>query len=61
MDNNHEPYECFCDECYYHMWRVRRKDTRTFNDGWHVNNRQEAEGLTAELNRLSAKCGEAVA
>ena len=45
-------WETFCDECYYHMWRVRRKNERHFNDGFHVNNREEAHALVELLNKL---------
>lgn len=45
-------WETFCDECYYHMWRVRRKNERNFDDGFHVNNREEANALVELLNKL---------
>ena len=52
-------WETFCDECYYHMWRVRRKDERHFNDGFHVNNREEANALVELLNGLERERDEA--
>lgn len=52
-------WETFCDECYYHMWRVRRKNERHFDDGYHVNNRQEAQALVELLNGLERERNEA--
>ena len=52
-------WETFCDECYYHMWRVRRKGERHFDDGFHVNNRKEAQGLVELLNGLERERDEA--
>lgn len=52
-------WETFCDECYYHLWRVRRKTERGFYDGFHVQNREEAEALVATLNGLEQKLREA--
>jgi hypothetical protein len=43
-------WECFCDECYFHLWRVRRKNERGFDEGFHVHNKNEAESLMAFLN-----------
>jgi chromosome segregation ATPase len=47
-----DQWETFCDECYYHMWRLRRKTERGWNDGFHINTRAEAEGLCELLNKL---------
>ena len=44
------PWECFCDESYYGLWRVRRQQERSFQDGFHVHNRQDAEALVRLLN-----------
>ena len=52
-------WETFCDECYYHMWRVRRKDERHFDEGFHVNNRKEAQALVELLNGLERERDEA--
>ena len=52
-------WETFCDECYYHLWRVRRKTERGFNDGFHVQNREDAEALVELLNRLERERDEA--
>lgn len=30
-------WETYCDECYYHMWRLRRKTERGWHDGVHIN------------------------
>jgi len=45
-----DEWETYCDEWYYHMWRVRRKNERGFNDGFHVQNGQEAKQLVELLN-----------
>lgn len=52
-------WETFCDECYYHMWRVRRKNERHFDDGFHLNNREEAQALVELLNGLERERDEA--
>jgi len=48
-------WETYCDEWYYHMWRLRRKNKRGFNDGFHINNGDEAKGLCDLLNNLEAE------
>jgi hypothetical protein len=45
-------WETFCDISYYHLWRVRRKDERGFNDGYHLQHGEEAKALVELLNRL---------
>ena len=45
-------WETFCDECYYHMWRLRRENERGWNDGFHINTRDEAQALCKLLNKL---------
>ena len=45
-------WETFCDVGYYHMWRLRRITERGWNDGFHINTRDEAEGLCELLNKL---------
>jgi hypothetical protein len=45
-------WETFCDISYYHLWRVRRKNERGFNDGYHLQNGEEAQALVELLNRL---------
>jgi hypothetical protein len=44
-------WETYCDECYYHMWRIRRKNERGFDDGFHVQNGKEANQLVELLNK----------
>lgn len=43
-------WETFCDLCYYDLWRVRRKNERGFNDGYHIHNGEEARALVDLLN-----------
>jgi hypothetical protein len=50
-----DEWETYCDEWYYHLWRLRRKNEREFNDGFHINNGDEAKGLCDLLNNLEAK------
>lgn len=45
-------WETFCDPCYYDLWRVRRKNERGFNDGYHIHNGDEARALVELLNGL---------
>lgn len=52
-------WETFCDECYYHLWRVRRKSERGFNDGYHLQHGEEAKALVELLNRLERERAEA--
>jgi hypothetical protein len=54
-----ETWETFCDEAYYHMWRVRKRHERGFNDGFHINNRDEAIGLCDLLNKMERELAEA--
>jgi hypothetical protein len=46
-----DEWETYCDECYYHLWRVRRKNERGFNDGFHVQNGEGARQLVELLNK----------
>ena len=43
-------WETFCDRSYYDLWRVRRKNERGFNDGYHIHNGEEARALVELLN-----------
>jgi hypothetical protein len=52
-------WETYCDECYYHLWRVRRKNERGFNDGYHVHNGEEAKALVDLLNKQDSELNEA--
>jgi hypothetical protein len=52
-------WETFCDISYYHLWRVRRKNERGFNDGFHLQHGEEAKALVELLNRLERERAEA--
>ena len=52
-------WETFCDVSYYHLWRVRRKTERGFDDGFHLNNGEEARDLVELLNRMERERVEA--
>jgi hypothetical protein len=54
-----DQWETFCDVGYYHMWRLRRKTERGWNDGFHINTKAEAEGLCELLNKLERELTEA--
>lgn len=45
-------WETFCDRAYYDLWRVRRKNKRGFNDGYHLHNGDEAHALVELLTDL---------
>jgi hypothetical protein len=55
-----DEWETYCDESYYHLWRVRRKNERGFNDGYHVHNGEEARALVDLLNKLEKKLKEVI-
>ena len=44
-------WETYCDESYYHMWRVKRKIDCRFDDGFHLANKIEAIELCDFLNK----------
>lgn len=44
------PWECFQDAGYYDMWCVRRVHDRTFGQGFHLVQGEEAAGLRDLLN-----------
>jgi hypothetical protein len=50
-----DEWETYCDESYYHLWRVRRKNERGFNDGFHVHNGDEAKALVDLLNKQDSE------
>jgi ATPase subunit of ABC transporter with duplicated ATPase domains len=50
-----DEWETYCDESYYHLWRVRRKNERGFNDGYHVHNGEEARALVNLLNKQDSE------
>jgi hypothetical protein len=54
-----DQWETFCDVGYYHMWRLRLKTERGWNDGFHINTKAEAEGLCELLNKLEREVAEA--
>lgn len=54
-----DKWETFCDESYYHMWRLRRIGQRGFDDGFHINNRDEAIALCDMLNNMEDELAEA--
>jgi hypothetical protein len=43
-------WECFQDASYYDMYCVRIKGDRTFGNGYHLTNKDEAFGLRDLLN-----------
>jgi hypothetical protein len=51
----HDEWETYCDECYYHLWRVRRKNERKFDDGFHVQNGEGARQLVELLNKQDSE------
>jgi hypothetical protein len=54
-----DQWETYCDECYYHMWRLRRKTERGWHDGFHIHTGEEAKGLCDLLNNLERELAEA--
>jgi hypothetical protein len=54
-----DQWETFCDVGYYHMWRLRRITERGWNDGFHINTRDEAQALCQLLNKLEREVAEA--
>lgn len=45
-----EQWECFCDEAYFGMWAVRPVGENRWGHCFHVQSREEAEGLVSLLN-----------
>jgi predicted nucleic acid-binding Zn-ribbon protein len=41
------------------MWRLRRETERGWNDGFHINTRDEAQALCQLLNKLEREVAEA--
>ena len=54
-----DQWETYCDEFYYHMWRLRRKTERGWHDGFHIHTGDEARGLCDLLNNLERERDEA--
>lgn len=48
-------WETFRDDSYYHMWRLRRKNERKWDDGFHINSKEDAEVLCELLNKLEGE------
>ena len=46
-------WECFSDAAYYDMWCVRQIGERTFGQGFHLVNGDEAKALCDMLNARS--------
>jgi len=55
-----EDWETFSDSSYFDLWRVRRKNERGFNDGYHLQNGEEAKALVELLNRVEQERDEAL-
>lgn len=53
-------WETFSDSSYFDLWRVRRKNERGFNDGYHLEHGVEAKELVELLNRLERERDEAL-
>jgi len=53
-----DQWETFCDVGYYHMWRLRRITERGWNDGFHINTRDEAKAFCQLLNKLERELTE---
>ena len=45
-------WECFLDPSYFDMWAVKRKDSRSFQDAFHVTSEVEAQRLCGLLNGI---------
>jgi hypothetical protein len=45
-------WECFCDQRYFGMWCVRRREDNAFLDGFHVVSKAEAEHLVELLESI---------
>lgn len=49
-----DEWECFSDPAYYDMWCVRQVGSRTFGEGFHLVNGDEAKMLCRFLNTRPA-------
>jgi hypothetical protein len=54
-ENTKKIWETFLDACYYDLWRVRRKNERGFDDGFHLHSGDEAKALVQLLNKMEHK------
>lgn len=50
-------WECFRDAAYYDLWAVRPADERRWGHCFHVQTREEADGLVELLNELHGLAG----
>lgn len=48
-------WECFCDESYFGLWAVRIVGERRWGYCYHVQTKDEAEGLMNTLNELEIR------
>ena len=46
-------WECFRDESYYGLWAVREVGEKRWGHCFHVQTKEEADGLRDLLNELS--------
>jgi len=53
-------WECFCDECYFGLWAVRPVGENRWGHCFHVQTKEEAEGLRDLLNELQDKANIAI-
>jgi hypothetical protein len=53
------PWECFQDPSYYDMWCVRQVDKRTWGEGFHLINGDEAAALRDMLNTRTPPAAQA--
>ena len=53
-------WECFCDECYYGLWAVRPVGENRWGHCFHVQTREEGEGLRDLLNGLQEKANNSI-
>lgn len=37
-----EDFEIFCDPCYFHMWALQNKNSKTWETTLHFNKKEEA-------------------
>jgi len=54
-------WECFCDESYYGLWAVRPVGENRWGHCFHVQTKEEAEGLRDLLNELQEKANKMLA
>lgn len=52
-------YETFCDRSYYDLWCVRKVGETRWGYCYHMNNKEEAEGLVKQLTDLERELAEA--